>query len=149
MKVANSINCLQTVSLTKTYLLPSISVRDIIPFSPLDEAKKKHYFLGMCTWGEKKLPMIDLSLEKNKIDITPLTHIMVVQCPTSRGVGLVGTLISQIPRSIVIHPDDLVFQGEPHHHLYEVRGEYIDAIIVDLSALGEKLLETSYLLFES
>lgn len=133
------IHCLQTVSMDKTYLLPSSAVLDILPYSPYDPAKAKDFVLGHFTWREKRIPILEFSLQVHEQDVTPLTHIMIVQCPFEDSLILFGTLISQIPNALSVLPEDLVFEGEPLNHLHGVRGATIQALLVDLAALGEIL----------
>ena len=133
-----SIYCLQTVSKTKSYLLPSSAVLDILPFTPFDSSQAKGFILGHFLWKEARIPVIDLCLESS-YEVTPLTHIMVVQYPVDEQLALFGALISQIPNAIPIGPEDLVFEGEAVNHLYSVRGQALESNLVDLVVLGKML----------
>ena len=139
------IYCLQTVSKAKTYLLPSIAVLDILPFTPFDTSQANEFVLGFFLWKEKRIPVIELSLDATPFEVTPLTHIMIVQYPVDDHLALFGTLISQIPNALSVGVHDLVFEGEAIEHIYGVRGDILEANLVDLVALGEKLKQHSAL----
>jgi len=147
-QVGEKINCFQFISEGSAYIIPSNAIVEILPLTHLESTNDMpNWLYGILLWKDINIPVINLNLDKTKaIEKTKLTRLLlfysILNQQQTELMPLMGTLIAQIPKSLVIYPQQLQYEKNPSMidtSSYPVTGKGLQAYIADIEKLSTKV----------